>query len=158
MRSERHEAFEGMIDRSLVDAMPVAEEQSLREHLESCVQCQEYLSASKRVISSIGGFSFDVDPTLNAKVAASLVLRAEQLAHRRRLVVGCILAVVLTAAGSFLELEFGGLIAAVLDIERMQVRQGLFAFWIVPSLFVLLLFPLLPLLLQSGARRNERIL
>jgi hypothetical protein len=38
------------------------------------------------------------------------------------------------------------------------VRQGLFDFWIVPSLCVLLLFPLLPLLSKAGTRREERTL
>jgi hypothetical protein len=62
-------------------------------------------------------------------------------------------AVVLTIGGSFVDLRFGDLIASVFDIQRMQLRQGLLAFWIVPSLCVLLLFPLLPLLSKKG--RND---
>jgi hypothetical protein len=38
----------------------------------------------------------------------------------------------------------------------MPLRQGLLAFWIVPSLCVLLLFPLLLLLSKAGTRREER--
>jgi hypothetical protein len=60
--------------------------------------------------------------------------------------------------GSLADLQFGGLIAAVFDIQRTQVRQELLAFWIVPSLCVLLLFPLLPLLSKAGAHREERTL
>jgi hypothetical protein len=67
-------------------------------------------------------------------------------------------AVVLTMGGSFVDLQFGDLIASVFDIQRAQVQQGLLAFWIVPALFVLLLFPLLPLLSKTGTDREEGIL
>jgi hypothetical protein len=60
--------------------------------------------------------------------------------------------------GSFVDLQFGGLIASVFDIQRTLVRQELLAFWIVPSLFLLLLFPLLPLLSKAATRREERTL
>jgi hypothetical protein len=58
--------------------------------------------------------------------------------------------------GSFVDLQFGDLIASAFDIQRAQAQQGLLAFWIVPSLCVLLLFPLLPLLSKAGTRREER--
>jgi hypothetical protein len=158
MGSDRHERFQHMIDESL--AGPVQEEQSLREHLQSCAPCQEYLAASNRVIASLGGFSFEVDPTLNGKVSASLTLRAQQIKAaqpgRRRLVLTCILALMLTAAGSFLDLRASGLIASVFDIHGMQIRQGLIAFWIIPSLCLLLLFPILPLLSAAATNRKER--
>jgi hypothetical protein len=67
-------------------------------------------------------------------------------------------AVVLTLGGSFVDLQFGQLIASVFDIQRIEVQRGLLAFWIVPSLCVLLLFPLLPLLSKAGIRRAERTL
>jgi hypothetical protein len=147
-----------MIDESL--AGPVQEEQSLREHLQSCAPCQEYLAASNRVIASLGGFSFEVDPTLNGKVSASLTLRAQQIKAaqpgRRRMVLICILALMLTAAGSFLDLRASGLIASVFDVPGMQIRQGLIAFWIIPSLCLLLLFPILPLLSAAATNRKER--
>jgi hypothetical protein len=65
-------------------------------------------------------------------------------------------AVVLTLGGSFVDLQFGDLIASAFDIQRAQAQLGLLAFWIVPSLCVLLLFPLLPLLSKAGTRREER--
>jgi hypothetical protein len=158
MESDRHERFRHMIDESL--AGPVQEEQSLREHLQSCAPCQEYLAASKRVIASLGGFSFEVDPTLKGKVSASLTLRAQQIKAaqpgRRRLVLTCIFAVMLTAAGSFLDLRVSGLIASVFHVQGMQIRQGLIAFWIIPSLCLLLLFPILPLLSAAGTNQKER--
>jgi hypothetical protein len=58
--------------------------------------------------------------------------------------------------GSFVDLQFGRLIAPVFDIQRTQMQWGLLAFWIVPSLCVLLLFPLLPLLSKAGTHRQER--
>jgi hypothetical protein len=161
MNTNNHESFQRVIDESLAGAIPAEREQSLREHLDTCAPCQEYLSASNRVIAGLGGFSFEVDPSLNAKVFASLRLPAQQLQAqrgRRRWLLISLAAVVLTMGGSFVDLQFGRLIASVFDIQRTQVQQGLLAFWIVPSLCVLLLFPLLPLLSKAGTRREEGIL
>jgi hypothetical protein len=162
MNTNNHESFQRVIDESLAGAIPAEREQSLREHLDTCAPCQEYLSASNRVIAGLGGFSFEVNPSLNAKVFASLRLSAQQLQAaqpgRRRWLLISLAAVVLTMGGSFVDLQFGRLIASVFDIQRTQVQQGLLAFWIVPSLCVLLLFPLLPLLSKAGTRREEGIL
>jgi hypothetical protein len=162
MNIDHHESFQHMIDESLAGSISAEREQFLREHLDTCAPCQEYLSASNRVIAGLGGFSFEVDPSLNAKVFASLRLPAQQLQAaqpgRRRWLLISLAAVVLTMGGSFVDLQFGRLIASVFDIRRTQVQQGLLAFWIVPSLCVLLLFPLLPLLSKAGTRREEGIL
>ncbi|HEY5381310.1 MAG TPA: hypothetical protein VIJ65_03585 [Acidobacteriaceae bacterium] len=158
MISDRHELFRSMIDEALVAGTSVSPQPLLNEHLQSCAPCREYLDASTRVISSLGGFSFEVDPSLQAKVFDALALRAQQPEPAQfspnRLVMICILAAALTVAGSFFDLKFGSLLASVLDLHYAQLRQGLLTFWIIPSLCLLLLFPLLPLL----SRRKERIL
>lgn len=160
MRSDRHEVFQHMIDEALAAGAPIPEEQSLREHLQSCSLCQEYLNASTRVIASLGGFSFELNPSLQAKVFESINQRAQRARatslSRRQMAWIYALALALTVAGSFLELQFGSLIASLFDIQSIHVRQGLFAFWIVPSICLLVLFPMLPLL--SAANRNERTL
>jgi len=162
MNIDHHESFQHMIDESLAGSITAEREQSLREHLDTCAPCQEYLSASHRVIAGLGGFSFEVDPNLNARVFACLRLPVQQVQAAqpggRRWVLISVAAVVLTVTGSFVDLQFGGLIASVFDIQRMQVRQGLLAFWIVPSLCFLVLFPLLPLLSKTGFYRKERTL
>ena len=156
MISDDHESFQHRIDETLARGIAPGEEESLREHLRSCAQCRQYLTAGARVIAGLGGFSFDVDPALQAKVCASISLRAQQLEDgqpsRRRMAWICIAALILTAAGSFIDLQFGGLIASVLDVQRTQMRQGLLTFWIVPSLCLLLLFPILPLLSHAKER------
>jgi len=154
MNIDQHENFRHTIDESLAGGVSADREQSLREHLDTCARCQEYLIASKRVIAGLRGFSFEVDPALNAKVLSSLRRPAQP--GRRRWVLISVAAVVLTIGGSFLDLRFGDLIASVFDVQRLHLRQGLLAFWIVPSLAVLLLFPLLPLLSKAGSRREER--
>jgi predicted anti-sigma-YlaC factor YlaD len=154
MNNNQHETFRHMIDESLGGGISAERQQSLREHLDTCATCQRYLSSSNRVIAGLRGFSFEVDPTLNARVLSSLRRRAQP--GRRRWALSSVAAVVLTIGGSFVDLRFGDLIASVFDIQRMQLRQGLLAFWIVPSLAVLLLFPLLPLLSKAGSRREER--
>jgi hypothetical protein len=158
MRSDDHESFQRRIDETLAHDVTVGEEESLREHLQSCTQCQEYLAAGTRVIAGLGGFSFDVDPALQEQVCAAISLRAQQIEsgqpNRRRIAWICMIALVLSAAGSFIDLQFGGLIASVLDMQRTQVRHGLLTFWILPSFCFLLLFPILPLL----SHRKERAL
>jgi len=162
MNIHDHESFQHMIDESLAGGIAGEREQSLREHLDTCAPCQEYLRASNRAIAGLGGFSFEVDPSLNAMVLASLRRPAPRLNtvqpdHRRWGLIG-VVAVVLTMGGSFFDLQFGRLIASAFDMQRMQVQQGLLVYWIVPSLCVLLLFPLLPLLSKTGAYREERTL
>ena len=158
MTSDDHESFQRKIDETLAGGIAVGEEKSLREHLASCPQCEEYLAASTRVIAGLGGFSFDVDPALQEKVCAAISLRAQQIESgqpsRRRMAWICITAVLLSVAGSFIDLQFGGLIASVLNMQRTQMRYGLVFFWILPSFCLLLLFPVLPLLSQ----RKERVL
>jgi predicted anti-sigma-YlaC factor YlaD len=158
MRSEDHESFQRRIDETLAGETAAGEEESLREHLASCTQCQEYFSAGNRVIAALGGFSFDVDPALQEKVCASISLRAQQIESgqpsRRRMAWICITAVLLIAAGSLIDLQFSALIAPVLDMHRTQMRHGLLTYWILPSFLFLLLFPILPLL----SHRKERVL
>lgn len=158
MISDRHELYRNMIDQALVAGTSASPQPLLNEHLQSCAQCREYLDTSTRVIASLGGFSFEVDPSLQAKVFDAIAQRARQPDFPRfspdRLALICILAVALTVIGSFFDLQFGGLLASVLDLHRAQLRQGLLTFWIIPSLCLLLLFPLLPLL----SHRKERIL
>ena len=158
MTSDRHEVFQRMIDEALAAGAPIPDEQSLRDHLRSCSECQEYLNSGTRVIASLGGFSFEVDPALQSKVFESISERVQQVQaapfNRGRWALICTLALALTIAGSFLDLQFGSLLASFFDIQSMHVRQGLFAFWIAPSICLLLLFPMFPLL--SAAKRNER--
>ena len=162
MNIDRHETFQHMIDESLAAGISAEKERSLRGHLDICAPCQEYLNVCNRVIAGLGGFSFEVDPALNDRVLASLRLRTRQIQaappNLRRWKLISVAALALTVGGSFADLQFGSLIASVFDIQRMQVQQGLLAFWVFPSLCVSLLFPLLPLLPKAGARREERTL
>lgn len=158
MRSDEHESFRRWIDETLAGEIAPGEEESLRGHLQSCTECQEYLAASTRVIAGLGGFSFDVDPALQEQVCAAVSLRAQQIESgkpsRWQMAWIFIAALLLSVAGSLIDLQFGGLIASVLDMQRTQMRHGLVFFWILPSFCLLLLFPILPLLSQ----RKERIL
>ncbi len=157
MRSDSHEVFRHRIDEALAHGITAHEDQSLNEHIQSCALCKEYADVNARVITSLSGFSFEVAGTLQAQVYASIRLRAQQLeaTQPNRLPVALItvLAVMLTATCSLIELQFGGLIAPVFALQREQMQRGLLAFWVVPSLCLLLLFPLLPLL----SKRREKI-
>ncbi|WP_158824014.1 hypothetical protein [Granulicella sp. S156] len=158
MQSDNHKLFQQMIDETLASGAPVQEDRALREHLQSCAVCEEYLNSSTRAIATLAGFSFEVNPLLHAKVSASLSQRAQQLGatplSRRRWAFACIGAFVLTVAGTLLDLQFRSLIAAFFNVTDVHVQQGLLHFWIVSSLSPVLLFLLLPLL----SRQKERAL
>lgn len=158
MKTDPHATFRDVIDKTLAGGASPEDDPSLQEHLAACAQCQEYLRAGKCVIAGLGGFSFDVDPGLQQKTLWSLTVRAQQLAaaqsHRRRIVWGCVGALVLLITGSWVVLEFGNLVAAALNLPLMQVQRLLLFLWVIPSLCLSLLFPILPLL----SHREERFL
>ena len=83
MKTDDHESFHRMIDEGLAGAISAERERSLRRHLDTCSPCQQYLSACNRVIAGLGGFSFEVDPALNARVLASLRRRTQQVQARQ---------------------------------------------------------------------------
>jgi hypothetical protein len=147
MQVDRHQEIRHIIDRSLVGAASSQEEQTLREHLLTCVACQQYLKASNEAIAGLGGFSFEVNPDLHGKVLAALTLRAQQLEaskiERRPMLWSYLAAIVLTVAGSFTAARFSGFAGAVFHIEPEPLHIGLLALWIVPSLCFCLLFPIL---------------
>lgn len=161
MRAERHEDFEQRIDRSLAGAGSAEEERSIEEHVAACAACAEYLSVSRRAIAGLKGFSFEAGPGLNARVAASIRERAEEMETRRanvrRWVGMSVVAVMLTVLGSVVDLRVGHWAAGFFDLRPMEVRQGLLALWIVPSFGLLLLFPVLPLLAAKRYGKGRTI-
>ena len=130
----------------------------LREHLQTCAACRDYLDTGMRAVAALNGFSFPVDPALPGRITASIRQRAQQLdatrLSARTIALASVAALALTAAGSFVDLRLSGLLATVLEVQRAQVQQGLLTFWIGPSLCLLLVFPMLPLLW----RRNGGLL
>jgi hypothetical protein len=158
MQIDGHQAIRHIIDKSLVGAASLQEEQTLREHFLTCAPCQEYLNASNRAIAGLGGFSFEVNPDLHGRVIASLALRAQQLEMNRikqwPMWWSYCVALMLTVAGSLTASRFSGLAVAVFHIEPATLHFGLLALWIVPSLCFCLLFPILQRL--SAGWVNEK--
>jgi predicted anti-sigma-YlaC factor YlaD len=149
MPTELHATICNLIDKSLAGAASPQEEQAIREHLPTCADCTEYLDASHRAIAGLDVFRFEVDPNLESKILVSLAARAQQLQaknteHGPVREWSWVAAVVLTIAGSFAAFEFGGVAASLLHIEPARWQIGFTTIWILPSLFVCLLFLLLP--------------
>ena len=147
MNIDLHEGFQRMIDESLASAISAEREQSLREHLATCVPCQEYLSASNRVIGGLSGFSFEVNPSLNARVLAALKLQAQQVRAaqpgRRRLMrqhhvrfkvwAAFAVAVSMSMVGSALVYQVAKLLTVPMHFDAAQVQAGVLIFWLLPS-------------------------
>jgi len=147
MNIDLHEGFQRMIDESLASAISAEREQSLREHLATCVPCQEYLSASNRVIAGLSGFSFEVNPSLNARVLAALKLQAQQVRAaqpgRRRFMcphnvhfkAWAVFAVALSMSivGSALVYQVAKLLTVPMYFDAAQVRTVVLVFWLLPS-------------------------
>jgi hypothetical protein len=162
MQGDRHQEVCRIIDQSLVSTASIsaslAEAQLLREHLLTCAHCNAYLEASRRAIATLGGFAFEVHPGLHGKVLAALTVRAEELDRRHKLSQPswwhCLVAVLLTVAGSFAVSDAGRAISAAFHIAPKAMGTGLMALWIAPSVFFCLLFLLLPL---SGGMNQKGI-
>ena len=164
-QSDPHQAMRQIIDKSLVGEASPQEQQELRKHLLACAACQKYASDSRRAIVSLNGFSFApfaTDPGLQAKVHASLDLRAQQLQAtqpgRRRIAEVSILALVLTIVGSFGALRFGSPLAALLHLEPAEMQTGVVALWVLPSLCFSLVLPLVLLLSDRSTKAKEGVL
>jgi hypothetical protein len=154
MRNDSHEAIRRIIDESLVSEVLPQDAESVRMHVGACGECRAYMESCTRTVAALGGFSFAEDPMLRAKVMASLGRRAEELEGRRLIWARCLIAVMLTVAGSFAAVQIGGWIGGILHVEPAQVRAGLIAVWIVPSLLICVLLPVLPVL--SGGWMGRR--
>ena len=146
MNIDHHEGFQHMIDESLAATISAEKEQSLREHLATCAPCLEYLRASNRVIAGLSGFSFEVNPTLNARVLVALKLQAQQVPAqpgRRRLIrshnvqfkVWAAFAVALSMSivGSALVYQVAKLLTVPMHFDSAQVQAGVLVFWLLPS-------------------------
>jgi hypothetical protein len=147
MNIDHHESFQRMIDESLAGVLSAEKEQSLREHLSTCAPCKEYLSASNRVIAGLSGFSFEVNPTLNARVLAALRLQAEQvreaLAHHTGTMrqhnvqfknwAAFAVALSMSFVGSALVYQVAKLLTVPMHFDTAQVQAGVLVFWLLPS-------------------------
>ena len=148
MNIDHNDTFQRMIDESLAGVLSAEKEQSLREHLSTCATCREYLSASNRVIAGLSGFSFEVDPTLNARVLTALRLQAE---HGRGILArdtGVIrqhsapfknwaafaVALSMSFVGSGLVYQMAERLAVPMHFVSAQVQAGVLVFWLLPSL------------------------
>jgi hypothetical protein len=158
MQVDGHQEIRHIIDRSLVGAASLEEEQTLREHFLTCAPCEEYLNASHRAIAGLGGFSFEVNPDLHGKVIAALTQRAQQLEtnriKQRPMLWSYVAALVLTVAGSLAAARLSGFAVNVFHLEPAPLHFGLLALWIVPSMCFCLLFPFLHRL--SAAWMDEK--
>lgn len=150
--SDRHLDFEERIDRSLAGAGTPEDERLVEEHVRGCAGCAEYLSASRRAVAGLKGFSFEAGMGLNARVMAAVRERAEELEARRRWMRLSVVALVLTVLGTVVDLWVGRWAAGFFGLRPAEVQHGLMALWIVPSFGLLMLFPVLPLL----AKRQEK--
>lgn len=162
MQTDLHDAMRHIIDKSLVGEASAPEQQELRKHLLGCAACQKYASDSRRAIVGLSGFSFAVDPGLQAKVHAALDLRMQQLQaaqpSRRRIVKVSIIALLLTIAGSLGALHVGSPLAAFLHLEPAEAQIGVVAFWILPSLCFSLFLPVLLLLHARATNAKGSVL
>jgi anti-sigma factor RsiW len=157
MAAERHLDFEQRIDRGLAGAGTVEEQRAVEEHVAECSACAEYLSASRRAVAGLKGFSFEAGPGLNARVMAAVKARAEEIEARRRWMRLSVVALALTVLGTFVDLQVGRWAAAFFGLPSVAVHHGLLALWIVPSFGLLVLFPLLPLLAAKRSREGRTI-
>ena len=138
MNNDHDDTFQRMINESLAGVLSAEKEQSLREHLATCAPCQEYLSASNRVIAGLSGFSFDVSPTLNASILAALKLRQTGTMRQHSVPFknwgAFAVALSMSFVGSGLVYHTAERLAVPMHFVSAQVQAGVLVFWLLPSL------------------------
>jgi hypothetical protein len=148
MKIDHPDTFQRMIDESLAGVLSAEKEQSLREHLSTCATCREYLSDSNRVIAGLSGFSFEVNPALNARVLAALRLQANGNRGTLARDIGTMrqhsvpfrnwaafaVALSMSFAGSGLVYRMAERLAVPMHCVSAQVQAGVLVFWLLPSL------------------------
>ena len=156
MQTNYHEQA-ALIDKLLSGAITPQEERRLREHLRECTTCQQQMDASQRVIAGLGGFSFEVNPNLNAQVQNAITQRVRELemqhAKHRSLKI-FVVALVLTVVGSLFAWNFTGPLAGSLKLTTNQLQLGLLFFWVAPSLVFSLLILVAPRLTNGQLNRE----
>ena len=147
MKLDHHNKFQHMIDESLAGVLSAKKEQSLRVHLSTCSACREYLSTSNRVIAGLSGFSFECNPTLNAKILAVLRLQAEDGRGMHERATGTMrlhnvpfrswaafaLALLMSLVGSGLMYQMAQRLVST-DSASAHIQAGVLLFWLLPSL------------------------
>ena len=117
------------------------------------------MDVSRRTIAGLSGFSFAVNPDLNAQVQNAITKRVRQLEmqhskHRSLKTFSAALA--LTVAGSLLAWNFTGPLASSLSLTTNQLQLGLLFFWVAPSLLFSLLILVAPRLTNGQLNREGR--
>ena len=146
-----------LIDKLLAGTASPEEERSLREHLRDCTACQQQMDASRRAITGLSGFSFAVNPDLNAQVQNAITKRVRELEmqhSKHRSLKTFAAALVMTVAGSLLAWNFTGPLARSLNLTTNQLQIGLLFFWVAPSLLFSLLILVAPRL-TNGQLNKE---
>ena len=148
MNIDHHDTFQRMIDESLAGVLSAEKEQSLRAHLSTCATCREYLSAGNRVIAGLSGFSFEVNPNLNARVLAAIRLQADgghgilardtgtmrQNSGPFKNWAAFAVALSMSFVGSGLVYQMAERLAVPRHFVSAQIQAGVLVFWLLPSL------------------------
>ncbi len=156
MQTNRHQQAD-LINKLLTGAITPQEERSLREHLRECTACQRYMDVSRRAITGLKEFSFEVNPTLNVQVQNAITQRVRELEMQRSKQRGLktfAAALALTVVGSLLAWSFTDPLAGSLNLTTYQLQLGLLFFWVTPSLLFSLLILVAPRLTNGQLNRE----
>lgn len=157
MNPEPHQSFQNLIDELLVAGRSTQTDPLLTKHLRTCQECEHYLQVNKRVIAALGEFQFNVELSPRRSVLFAANVRTMPALpgnlNRKRLAQICCVAFALFLLGSLVDVGAGRLLEALFQSQDLHIRQSILGFWVLPSFFILFLFPMLPLLTQ----REERI-
>jgi hypothetical protein len=145
MRTERHEEFRLLIDRSFAGEISKEDAEALREHLNMCTVCGKYEGSRTRLIAALGGFAFEATPELDAHVHRSMEkllheMKKDAIERRRSLMISAA-AFLLGFLGTLLLGGPADFLASFLHLASSSVQLGLWLFWIVPALVVATFIP-----------------
>jgi hypothetical protein len=153
-----HERTCLLIDKSLSAELSLQEQESLHAHMLSCARCQQYQAGNSRVVAALDGFTFELPLDLNANVHRSM----QQLLHkmekdhaaRRSMLWTAFSAFLLSFLGSSVVWQLSDYLAVYAHMSAGELQTILLLVWIMPSLLISFLFPLIPGLLM--VRRTQK--
>jgi hypothetical protein len=140
---EPHEKARLILDRAMVEGISPAEQSWLDEHIDGCTDCSGYAKVSIRAVRALDSFAFEFDPAAALRVQNVIRSRAEQLAsseaHTRRLMVGTVVAMLLTVTGSLVMWQPTAWLAGRWNLPSPAWQIAFVMFWLLPSLLVAVL-------------------
>jgi hypothetical protein len=135
MTSDLHQRARALIDRAIVEGIPVDDQRWLAVHVAACGECSRYRELSARTLRALDSFAFEYDPAAALRIESLVVKRSAQ----RGSAIAPAIAIALTVLGSLLMWQIAGALAVRWGVSPRLWQTCFVVLWLLPSATVDLL-------------------